>query len=131
LIALHVGHVAASVHGRSPPPLDELLELEPLLEDVAPSPASTPLDVDELPDEPELEAPELEPPVDVDDQAPELEELEPEAATASARLPPSSAGDSPSPSPIWARASPGPGAIALEVRNSSPPQAATLKKKIP
>ena len=61
------------------------------LEDEAPELEPPELDVDELLDE--LLEDELEP-------APELDELELEAASVTARLPPSSAGDSPSPSPI-------------------------------
>lgn len=75
--------------------LDELLEAPPELElvDEPPSKCTTPPDDDD-----ELEL--------LEDGPPELEELEAGAASVPGRRPPSSAGDSPSPSPIWPRASP-------------------------
>jgi hypothetical protein len=74
------------------PELEDAPELDELLEDVEPP---------ELVDEPLEDG---RPPELVDEllevAAPELDELELEAASVTGRLPPSSAGDSPSPSPI-------------------------------
>jgi hypothetical protein len=89
-------------------PLEELEELAPL---------------------PELElAPELDAPPLLDDEL----ELEGEAASMPGRRPPSSADDSPASSSIRSRAA-GPASVttAPSVRNASPPQAATFRKKIP
>jgi hypothetical protein len=124
-LSQHPKHVAGP-HGAvlascgSPPELadDEAApELELALEELASPPELEPELVDEPPP-----ASCAAPPDDVEellalleDEPPELDELEAGAASVSERRPPSSAGDCPSPTPIGPRASPLSGALSSAV----------------